>query len=88
MAGAIDGENEPSMELQAMRDQIRAAQADAAVLHERKCCSRIADAIIAIDGIGMQDYAAYNPREWRLIARVFRKILVDPVTEATEPPPG
>jgi hypothetical protein len=86
LAQAIDGDEAASRELQAMRDQIRAAQADAAVLHERKCCSRIADAIIAIDGIGMQDYAAHNPREWRLIAHVFGKTLVDPVAEATEPP--
>ncbi len=79
IAEAIDQHVEASEEAVNAAKMIRQALRDPAVLETRKNCSKIADAIIAVDGKDMDVFAANNDKEWVLLAAVLGKKLVNPV---------
>jgi len=92
IANHVDALSAPSAELQAIRDNIRLALTSPEHLCSSSNCSKIADAIIAIDGANMAVFAANNDAEWRPIASALGKPLLNPVQhstpDATVPDPG
>ena len=42
----------------------------------------MSDALIAVDGLGMDEFAANNPKEWITIAAALGKPLINPVADA------
>ena len=79
LADYIDTQQLCSDELKTMRDHIRQALKAPTHLCTDGNCSKIADAIIAVDGKDMDTFAANNNAEWRHIAAAFRKPLLNPV---------
>lgn len=75
----IDSTDQASSELQNTSKFIDMAVDDPSVLCDSKVCSKISDAIIAVDGIRMDCFVANNPREWEIIAEALDKKLVNPV---------
>ena len=58
-------------------------------LCDNRHCARIADAIIAVDGRKVDEYAANNDKEWRLLARSMGKTLLNPVSgQRVDPGPA
>lgn len=81
IAQAIKDEGaEASVELKASIDIIAAAQKDPTYLCSSSVCQKLGDILIALDGLGMETYAAHNPREWTLLAKTLGKQLLDPVS--------
>ena len=68
-----------SPELKKSRTVILAAARNPTSLCSTKECQKIGDAIIAIDGLPMECFAANNPRDWPLIASALGKRLINPV---------
>ena len=87
VAAYVDADVDASDEMGRMRDCIRAAKSDPTYLCERRNCGRLADAIIALDGKDMDEFAANNDAEWLPIAQVMAKPLVNPV-KGTRTLPG
>ena len=87
IAEAIDNSEMPSSELRRIAQTIRAASKDSKHLCDDKNCTGMADALIAVDGIKMNDFAANNPREWTTIAAALNKPLVNPVDGVRTDPP-
>jgi len=81
IADHVEGMDKASDELKAMAEHIRIAQDDSTYLCDRSHCSKLADAIIAIDGRKMDVFAANNDKEWETLASVIGKPLLNPVTE-------
>jgi hypothetical protein len=89
LAAAIDARCPPGTkdipyalkELAQARDTIRSAERDPEHLTNISACSKIGDAIIAIDGIHADCFAANNPKEWRIIAETLGKELVNPLAD-------
>lgn len=79
IAESAEKQEDASPELRTMAEQIRLAQENPQRLGDRNHCSKLADAIIAIDGRAMDEFAANNDPEWRPIAQVLGKVLVNPV---------
>lgn len=80
---AIDAEGEKaSRELRETAKTITEAERDSECLCDDSGCSSMSDALIAMDGINMQDFAANNPREWTVIASALGKPLINPVVES------
>lgn len=79
IVAAIESTEKPSAELRAMAEHIRISQENPEHLCDDKHCRKIADAIIAVDGKDMDDFAANNPSEWETISRAMGKTLVNPV---------
>jgi len=79
IADRIDAEEDPSDQLKAISKAVRSAQKDPAHLCDSDNCGKLADAIIAVDGRDMAEFAANNDREWVTIASAMRKALVNPV---------
>jgi hypothetical protein len=51
--------------------------------HDERC-RRLADALIAIEGNRLAEFAANNDKEWVLLAGVMGKPLLNPVRAARE----
>ena len=80
LAEAIEGEGgKASDELQKTAACIRAADKDPKYLCQRRNCWLMADAIIAVDGKDASCFGANNDREWKLLADVLGKQLVNPL---------
>ena len=79
IADYIDELESPSGQLQRMRDHIREALTHDTHLCDGANCSKLADAIIALDGIDMDTFAANNDAEWEHISSVLGKPLINPV---------
>lgn len=86
IADCVDGLSSPSQELGRIRDQIRQAQRDPQCLCSDEECKRLADALIAVDGFGMDAFAANNPSEWEAISSALGKCLVNPVSSSRSAP--
>ena len=86
ISACIAAAEDPSPELQEIREHIQAAMKDPEHLRDHQKCRRIADAIIAVDGRDMEVFAANNDREWRTIASAMNKHLQNPVTGRIWPP--
>ncbi len=84
IAAFVDTNPGCSRELQRMRDHIRLAQKDPFHLCDRKFCSKLADALIAVDGRDMDEFAANNPGEWVPIAQIMKKRLLNPVKQGQD----
>lgn len=78
---AIQKPNKPSTELSNTLSVIDRATEDPTCLCDDRVCSKIGDAIAAVDGQQMDHFAANNDREWRLLAAVFGKPLLNPVRD-------
>jgi hypothetical protein len=76
-----------SSEIKVFLDVINDALKDSRVLQDSKICSKIGDAIIAIDGLDIDSFAANNDKEWLFLARVFEKELLNPVRDSREQSP-
>jgi len=76
----IESSSDASDELKKMLPEIKAAEKDATHLCDNRHCAKIADAIIAVDGRKVDEYAANNDKEWRLLARSMVKALLNPVS--------
>lgn len=70
-----------SLELQKTAGTIRIAETDPQHLCASENCSAMSDALIAVDGLKMDDFAANNPREWTALASALGKPLVNPVAD-------
>jgi len=68
-----------STELSSMRDHIRRAEENPAHLCNDRHCCKLADMLIAVDGRNMDEFAANNDGEWRPIAKILGKPLINPV---------
>lgn len=79
IAKHIDGLESPSKQLQEMANHIKKAQSVDTHLCDSSNCSKLADAIIAVDGIDMDTFAANNDAEWKHISSVLEKPLINPV---------
>jgi hypothetical protein len=86
IADYIDTLPSASPELERMRESIRAALKSAEILCSSPACSRIADAIIAVDGIKMEVYAANNDAEWQCLSTSLGKPLLNPVKQPLQAP--
>ena len=80
---------ECSGELTRAKDTIISALRDPTTLLNDANCSKLADCIIAVDGISMDVFAAHNDREWPSLAELFGKPLLNPVrgTNSGDQPP-
>jgi hypothetical protein len=67
-----------------MREHIGEAQQSPEHLCDDRHCCRVADALIAVDGIKLEVFAANNPAEWELLARILDKQLINPAIKGTE----
>lgn len=79
IAGYIDTHPDVSDELKRMNEHIKKAMNYPSHLCDDKHCRKLADALIAIDGIKMDIFAANNNAEWKPIAEVLGKELLNPV---------
>lgn len=68
-----------SPELQKTARTIRTAAIDPQHLCASENCSAMSDALIAVDGLAMDVFAANNPREWTALAAALGKPLINPV---------
>lgn len=83
--GAIRAAGEGvSGELKNTAKTIRLAVADSRQLCDNKNCTAMSDALIAVDGMPMDHFAANNPREWTILAAALGKPLVNPVSRHDE----
>jgi len=73
-----------SDEIKAWRDAIEEAEKDPLSLQDSKTCTKLSDAIIAIDGLDIECFAANNDKEWMFLAKVFGKELLNPVRNVKE----
>jgi len=73
-----------SDEIKAWKEVIEKAERDPLVLLDSKICSMLSDAIIAVDGIDIDCFAANNDKEWIFLSEVFGKELLNPVRNAKE----
>jgi hypothetical protein len=71
-----------SFELRKTAATIRSASKDPKHLCDNKNCRQMSDAIIAVDGIAMDHFAANNPKEWKTLASALGKPLMNPVADA------
>ncbi len=76
-------ESSASEELKGTAMMIDKAIRDSEILCDDKNCSSMSDAIIAVDGLNSSHFAANNDKEWRTLARVLGKTLVNPVSGET-----
>jgi hypothetical protein len=81
---SIHRETAPSTELQRTASVIEAANKNPTILCDSKKCSAMSDALIAVDGIKMDHFAANNPREWKTISAALNKPLINPVAPPEE----
>jgi hypothetical protein len=79
ISDAIDQSQDASDELRRMAQQIRQAATEPLLLCDDRNCRKLADALIAVDGREMDVFAANNDAEWKLIASVMDKPLLNPV---------
>ena len=75
-----------SDELHGIREEILGAIDDAARLLDGRGCMRLADAMIAVDGREMDEFAANNDREWTTLAAALGKPLLNPVARTRQGP--
>jgi hypothetical protein len=71
--------NEASDELKRTSEILTKADNDSEFLCNSQICSKIGDAIIAVDGCKMDCFAANNDKEWKFLTQVLSKRLVNPV---------
>ena len=64
----------------AMSRLVEKATGDPEMLCDDHTCRRLGDVLIAIDGKDMQTFIANNDSEWKLLAEVMEKLLLNPVT--------
>jgi hypothetical protein len=82
---AIEKHGEPiSNEIKVWRDTIKDIEKNPLFLQDSKTCTKLGDAIIAIDGLDIECFAANNDREWKFLAKVFAKELLNPVRGTRE----
>ena len=80
VADYADQVEDASSELRNMSNHIRKAKVDSTHLCDDKHCSKLADALIAVDGKDMDVFAANNDKEWKPLASLMDKPLLNPVT--------
>jgi hypothetical protein len=78
---AVRGDD-ASKELQEAKKIIEKAKSDPEHLCDDRNCSKLSDALIAIDGLDMDYFAANNDKEWLLLSEVLGKPLINPIREA------
>lgn len=71
--------SESSSELQSTKRAIDAAVKDPVSLCDSHNCSAMSDALIAVDGIAADHFAANNDKDWLPISQALGKPLVNPV---------
>jgi len=71
-----------SNELQNAKKIIEDVEKNPKYLCDNRNCSDLSDALIAIDGLDMDCFAANNDKEWILLSEVLDKHLINPVREA------
>jgi hypothetical protein len=82
---AIEKLGQPvSNQIKGWKDAIEEAERDPLSLQDSKTCKKLSDAIIAIDGLDMECFAANNDKEWIFLSKVFEKELLNPVRNAKE----
>ena len=81
IADQIQNTPTASDELVQIACHIRKAQEQSLHLCDNRHCAKLADALIAVDGKDMDEFAANNDREWVLLARALRKTLINPVVD-------
>jgi len=74
--------DDASKELQEAQKIIEYAEKNPEYLCDGRNCSKLGDALIAIDGLDMDCFAANNDKEWELLSMVLGKELINPVKEA------
>ena len=79
IAAFVGGCEKPFDELLHMREHILIADGEPQHLCDSGHCAKLADALIAVDGKDMDEFAANNDREWVPIATAMKKPLVNPV---------
>ncbi len=79
---AIEKGSNVSDELKRTKEIIEEAQKNPRHLCDDHICTKLGDALIAIDGLDMDYFAANNDKEWVLLSNVLGKHLVNPVREA------
>jgi hypothetical protein len=79
---AIKKDSNVSDELKRTKEIIEEAQKNPRHLCDDHICTKLGDALIAIDGLDMDYFAANNDKEWVLLSNVLGKHLVNPVREA------
>jgi len=84
VSSAIGSRPDASDELKAAKDVIDKACSTPSVLCDDKNCAKLGDILIALDGLQMDCLAANNDKEWRLLAEILRKPLLNPVRDARE----
>ena len=73
-----------SSEIQEWKDVIKNAEKDPQSLQDSKICAKLSDAIIAVDGLDINCFAANNDKDWMFLAEVFGKELLNPVRNNKE----
>lgn len=74
IVSAIDGLNKPSQELIDFKNIIALAQNDPTVLLDYKNCKKFADAIIAVDSNGYNNFFSQNIAESQTLCQVMEQI--------------
>jgi hypothetical protein len=77
-----------SQELKKTAETIREARRNAEYLCDSKNCGAMSDALIAVDGIATDHFAANNDKEWRTLAVALGKPLINPVKPFAVPESG
>jgi len=77
---AVEVAGKPSPQLNSTKETIDDASQDARRLCDDRVCKRIGDAIAAVDGRDMEHFAANNDSEWKLLADVMGKKLINPTS--------
>jgi hypothetical protein len=71
-----------SKELQEAKKIIEDAEKDPEYLCDDRNCLKLGDALIAMDGLDIDYFAANNDKEWALLSKVLGKNLINPVKQA------
>jgi hypothetical protein len=79
---AIEKGSNVSDELKRTKEIIEEAQRNPKYLCGDHICTKLGDALIAIDGLDMDCFAANNDDEWTMLSEVLHKQLLNPVREA------
>ncbi len=74
IVSAIDGLNDPSRELIIFKNIIELAQNDPTILLDYKNCKKLADAIIAVDSNGYNNFFSQNIAESQTLCQVMKQI--------------
>jgi hypothetical protein len=74
--------DQASQELKDAKGIIEEAEKNSEYLCDSRNCPKLGDSLIAVDGLSMDCFAANNDKEWRFLANVLGKKLVNPLRDA------